>query len=313
MAFLDNIDRIRKTFQTKDDIKPRMGELAVNDSMYYSKYNIRPYNPDDLISRKGMQIIDRMRTDDMIKASLTLKKFATLAPNFKIIPASNSDQDKDVAEFITYVMENMQGSMNDALFQILSALDYGFSITELNYQVYEEGKYKDKVGIKNLKTKKPHHYSFHVDAFANIRKRGLILTVDGLEKKLPIDKFIIFSYQKEFGNHYGTSDLRPAYRGFWSKDAIIKFWNIYLERFANPTVIGKYRSNDPNSKTSLRNILDGLTAKTSITHRMDEFDIDFLEPSRSSTDDFKTAINYYDKSIARSILIPDRLVAEGQF
>ncbi|BCV05246.1 MAG: hypothetical protein CM15mV101_350 [uncultured marine virus] len=25
----------------------------------------------------------------------------------------------------------------------------------------------------------------------------------------------------------------------------------------------------------------------------------------------KTAINYYDKSIARSILIPDRLVSEG--
>jgi phage gp29-like protein len=314
MAFLDNITKIKKSFSThKEDVKPKMGELAVNDSMYYSKYNIRPYNPDDLISRKGMQIIDRMRTDDMIKASLTLKKFATLAPNFKIIPASNSEEDKDVAEFVTYVMENMQGSMNDALFQILSALDYGFSITELNYQVYEEGKYKDKVGIKNLKTKKPHHYSFQVDAYANIRKRGLILTVDGLEKKLPIDKFIIFSYQKEFGNHYGTSDLRPAYRGFWSKDAIIKFWNIYLERFANPTVIGKYRSNDPNSKTSLRNILDGLTAKTSITHRMDEFDIDFLEPSRSSTEDFKTAINYYDKSIARSILIPDRMMAEGQF
>ena len=153
MAFLDNITKIKKSFSThKEDVKPKMGELAVNDSMYYSKYNIRPYNPDDLISRKGMQIIDRMRTDDMIKASLTLKKFATLAPNFKIIPASNSEEDKDVAEFVTYVMENMQGSMNDALFQILSALDYGFSITELNYQVYEEGKYKDKVGIKNLKT-----------------------------------------------------------------------------------------------------------------------------------------------------------------
>ena len=45
---------------------------------------------------------------------------------------------------------------------------------------------------------------------------------------------------------------------------------------------------------------------------MDEFDIDFLEPTRSATQDFKEAINYYDKTIARSILIPDRLVAEGQ-
>ena len=313
MALLDNITKFTKHFQTKEEIKPRMGELAVSDSQVYSKYNIIPYNPDDLISRKGMQIIDKMRTDDMIKSSLTLKKFATLAPNYKIIPASNSNEDKEVADFIDYTIENMQGSMNDALFQVLSALDYGFSITELVYQQYEDGKYKDKIGIKSLKTKKPHNYSFKTDAYSNLKKRGLLLTVDGLEKSLPVDKFLIFSYQKEFGNHYGTSDLRPAYRGYWSKDTIIKFWNIYLERFANPTVLGKYRSNDPQSKGNLRNILDSLTAKTSITHRMDEFDIGFLEPSRSSTDDFKTAINYYDKSIARSILIPDRLVAEGQF
>jgi phage gp29-like protein len=313
MALLDNITKFTKHFQTKEEPKPRMGELAVSDSQVYSKYNIIPYNPDDLISRKGMQIIDKMRTDDMIKSSLTLKKFATLAPNYKIIPASNSNEDKEVADFIDYTIENMQGSMNDALFQVLSALDYGFSITELVYQQYEDGKYKDKIGIKSLKTKKPHNYSFKTDAYSNLKKRGLLLTVDGLEKSLPVDKFLIFSYQKEFGNHYGTSDLRPAYRGYWSKDTIIKFWNIYLERFANPTVLGKYRSNDPQSKGNLRNILDSLTAKTSITHRMDEFDIGFLEPSRSSTDDFKTAINYYDKSIARSILIPDRLVAEGQF
>ena len=310
---LDNITKFTKHFQTKEQPKPRMGELAVSDSQVYSKYNIIPYNPDDLISRKGMQIIDKMRTDDMIKSSLTLKKFATLAPNYKIIPATNTPDDREVAEFITYTIDNMQGSMNDALYQVLSALDYGFSITELVYQQYEEGKFKDKIGIKSLKTKKPHNYSFKTDAYSNLRKRGLLLTVDGLEKSLPVDKFLIFSYQKEFGNHYGTSDLRPAYRGFWSKDTIIKFWNIYLERFANPTVLGKYKSNDPLSKHNLRNILDSLTAKTSITHRMDEFDIEFLEPSRSSTDDFKTAINYYDKSIARSILIPDRLVAEGQF
>jgi len=313
MALLDNITKFTKHFQTKEQPKPRMGELAVSDSQVYSKYNIIPYNPDDLISRKGMQIIDKMRTDDMIKSSLTLKKFATLAPNYKIIPATNTPDDREVAEFITYTIDNMQGSMNDALYQVLSALDYGFSITELVYQQYEEGKFKDKIGIKSLKTKKPHNYSFKTDAYSNLRKRGLLLTVDGLEKSLPVDKFLIFSYQKEFGNHYGTSDLRPAYRGFWSKDTIIKFWNIYLERFANPTVLGKYKSNDPLSKHNLRNILDSLTAKTSITHRMDEFDIEFLEPSRSSTDDFKTAINYYDKSIARSILIPDRLVAEGQF
>ena len=292
--------------------KPVMNELAATDSNLYTKFNILPYNPDTLVSRKGLQIYDKMRLDDMVKASLTLKKFATLAPNYKILPADGSDKAVEIANFVAYTIDNMEGSMNDALFQILTALDYGFSVTEINYEQYDMGEHSGKIGIKNLKTKQPRYYSFAVDKYSNLLDKGLAYNINGEQKRLPTNKFLIFSYQKEFGNHYGTADLRPAYRGYWSKDTIIKFWNIYLERFANPTVVGKYRSNDPNSKTNLRNILDGLTAKTSITHRMDEFDINFLEPSRSATQDFKEAINYYDKTIARSILIPDRLVAEGE-
>ena len=310
MALLDKITRL---FQKDEPPKIRLGELASSESKLSYKNGIIPYNPDTLISRKGMQIYDQMRIDDMVKSSLSLKKFATLAPNFKIVPASSQERDEEIADFVNYCIEQMEGSMNDALMQIMSALDFGYSVTEINYQLFEGGKYPQKIGLKNLKTKKPHFYEFLVDKFSNLRKRGICYTYEGLEQKLPTNKFLIFSYNKEFGNHYGQSDLRSAYRAFWSKDTIIKFWNIYLERFANPTVLGKYRNNDPNTTVNLRKILDNLTAKTSITHRIDEFDISFLEPSRSSTDDFKTAINYYDKSIARSILIPDRLVAEGQF
>ena len=44
---------------------------------------------------------------------------------------------------------------------------------------------------------------------------------------------------------------------------------------------------------------------------MDEYDIGILESTRSSTNDFNSALNFYNKAIARSILIPDRLMAEG--
>jgi hypothetical protein len=165
--------------------------------------------------------------------------------------------------------------------------------------------------LKSLKTKQPYYYRFAVDEYSNLLKNGIVYDKGGEEKYYPTNKFLVFSYQKEFGNHYGTSDLRPAYRGYWSKDVLIKMWNIYLERFANPTVIGRYKSNDPSGRNNLRNILDNLTAKTSITHRMDEYDIGLLESTRASTNDFNTALNFYNKSIARSILIPDRLMAEG--
>ena len=308
MAISDTLQKIQKNFQ---ETKPPMGEMASSDELLYLSGKIIPYNPDSLIGRKGFQMYDQMRIDDQVKACLTLKKFATLAPNFEIIPASNDDQDVEVADFVTYCFEKMQGSMMDYLLEIMTALDFGYSITEINYKQFETGPHAGKIGLKNLKTKAPYYYKFAVDEYSNLLEKGIVYDKGGKELYYPINKFLIFSYQKEFGNHYGTSDLRPAYRGYWSKDVLIKMWNIYLERFANPTVVGKYKSNDATGRTNLRNILDNLTSKTSITHRMDEFDIQFLESTRASTNDFNTALNFYNKCIARSILIPDRLMAEG--
>ena len=300
----------QKTYQT--ETKPQMNEIASADFGLYNKSGeIIPYNPDSLIGRKGFYMYDQMRIDDQVKACLTLKKFATLAPSYQIIPASDDDQDVEVAEFVEYCLDKMQGNVIDAILEIMTALDYGFSISEINYKPIDSGQFAGKIGLKSIKTKKPHYYRFAVDEYANILKDGIVYQEAGQDVKYPTSKFLVFSYQKEFGNHYGTSDLRPAYRGYWSKDVLIKMWNIYLERFANPTVLGKYKTNDPSARQSLRNILDNLTAKTSITHRMEEFDIELLESSRNATGDFQSALNFYNKSIARSILIPDRLMAEG--
>tara|TARA_R110000803_G_scaffold49530_2_gene103012 strand:- start:1703 stop:4210 length:2508 start_codon:yes stop_codon:yes gene_type:complete len=292
--------------------KPQMHEIASSEDNLYLKGTIVPYNPDTLLGRKGFPIYDQMRIDDQVKACLTLKKFATVAPNYEITPASTDEQDLEVADFVKYALDKMHGSIIDSILEIMTALDYGYSITEINYKTFDTGEHKGRIGLKSLKTKQPYYYRFAVDEFSNLLKNGIVYDRGGQENYYPTSKFLIFSYQKEFGNHYGSSDLRPAYRGYWSKDVLIKMWNIYLERFANPTVIGKYKSNDPSGRTNLRNILDNLTSKTSITHRMDEYDIGILESGRSSTNDFNSALNFYNKSIARSILIPDRLMAEGE-
>ena len=306
MGLLDNI---KKVFQT--ETKPNFNELAISTDQMYKDGDIIPYNPDTLVGRKGFYMYDQMRIDDQVKACLTLKKFATLAPSYQIIPASDDEQDIEIAEFVEYCFEKMQGNLTDSILEIMTALDYGFSISEINYKTFDSGVHQGKIGIKNIKTKKPHYYNFAVDEFSNLLPNGIQYNQSGKDVRYPINKFIIFSYNKEFGNHYGTSDLRPAYRGYWSKDVLIKMWNIYLERFANPTAIGKYKANDPNARNNLRNILNNISANTNITHREGEYDIQFLESNRNATGDFETALNFYNKAIARSILIPDRLMAEG--
>lgn len=292
-----------------------MGEIASDPSVIATslKESIVQYNPDSLINRKGYQIIDKMRIDEAVKSALTLKKQAVIAPGWTIEPASDDPKDIEVAEFIEFALNKMRGSVSNMLMQILLALDYGFSINEIVWKMYEDGPHKGKIGLKAIKSKKPHYYDFKADQFGNLDKNGIVVNAfAGGEQELPTNKFIIYTYQKEFSNWYGQSDLRPAYRSWWSKDALIKFWNIYLEKFGQPTAWGRHKQGDSKGRGDLQSILDKLQTSTNIVSSMGDFEIDLLEGKRSSTGDYKEALHYHDRGIARSILIPDRLSEAGE-
>lgn len=294
---------------------PAFGEVAVTESALYRGMGFHSYNPDKLVRQKGgLQIYDEMRLDEQVKACLMLKKHAVLASGWRIVPASQDVIDVELAEFVEYVFAKMAGSLTDCLFAILTALDYGYSISEIVWDVYSNGAYDGRVGIKAIKSKRPHFYNFDLDAYGNITPDGLIHSgawSGYAETRLPINKFIVYTNQCEFSNHYGVSDLRPAYRSWWGKDNIIRFWNIYLERFGSPLTIGKYKTGDKQKIEELKSVLKNIQSKTSITLPDGFFDISFLEPQRRSSADFEAALTYYDRGIARSILIPDQLNQAG--
>ena len=304
-----------KLFQrpSPSPISPSVGEVVnINSFIYPSGLGIIAYNPDELTRKKGgLRVYDEMRQDEQVKACLLFKKYAVLSPGWKIEPASANKKDIDNARFVEYVFGEMKGTLNAILFNVLTALDYGYSISELVWMKYVEGEYQNKFGLKAIKTKQPHYFNFDSDEFGNLREDGIILNILSGTKKLPLNKFIVFTYQKEFDNWYGTSDLRAAYRNWWSKDAIIKFWNIYLERFGQPLTRGQYSSNDSNQISTLKTILQNLQSKTSIIHRKGDFEIDFLEATRRSTGDYADALQYHNRAIARSILIPDKITEGG--
>ena len=205
MAVLDDFVKI---FQ--EDTKPEMSELAASDySLYNKNGEIAPYNPDTLVGRKGLYMYDQMRIDDQVKACLTLKKFATLAPSFQIIPASDDSQDIEVAEFVEYCFEKMQGNMTDTVLEIMTALDFGYSISEINYKEFDTGVHRGKIGLKNIKTKQPHYYQFVIDEYSNLLDDGILYQGRGLEERYPISKFIIFSYRIEFSQMIKNSYILP--------------------------------------------------------------------------------------------------------
>jgi len=255
------------------------------------------FSGNSLVQKKGsLNIYQKMKTDDQIKAVLTMKKHAVLSSGWDI-----KGEDEDMVEFLREVFEE-DVCIEDKLYDILSALDYGFSVSEIIYKKREDG----RIGLKDLKTRPPHSFEFRTDKYGNINK--LIQYGDEGEIDLPLDKFIIYSYNAEFGNPYGNSDLRAVYRAWFSKDITIKFRNIFNERFGMPTVVAKYPSGlSKKQKDDLDDIIKNIQAMTGI--KIPEgIDLSFLESAiRRGASDYESAIKYFDTAIARGILCPNLL------
>ena len=295
----------------EENKKPNLNELAfsnASEALFGSLDRaIQKYNPSILLSNKGFSTLDKMRRDDQIKAAMAFKKKAVIANGWEIVSPEGKDVDWEPTQFIIDNLKGMQGTFERRLTNIMTALDYGFSITE---KVYEE---KDaKIWLKAIKTKRPHDIVFSSDSFGNLK------FIEQYDVKLPIEKFVIYSYEMEFDNHYGTPDLEASYRAWWTKDNAYKWFAMLLERMGIPPIFAMYdpeRYKDANL-TALQDVLENIQAATTATipawqDKESGKSIEFWAPelAKNIGDVFIPSLDMLNKDIARSILMPGLLGA----
>lgn len=269
------------------------------------------YNPDLLALKKGgLKVYHEMRLDDQAKAALHLKKSAILHPGWTI-----ECEDEELAEFVEHVFSAMEGTIEDVVRSILSAYDYGFSLHEKVYTYLEDGPFKGKIGIQAIKQKSPTRILFKTDEYGNLLPDGIVqVQATGELRAMPTEKFIRHTYQKEFDNFYGESDLRAAYRFWFLKVNFFRYWGMYLERFGIPLAIGKSSTTTlaPADQEKFRKLVANLQAGMSAVLPKD-LEIEFKEAARTDRGTFQQAIDACDTRIARAVLMPTLLgLSAGQ-
>lgn len=293
---------------TQDVPKPAsLGrEISFAGSSFYEPWTLRPYNPAELYQKRGnYDLYDEIREDDQVKAVLTLKKIMVLNSDWDIECESD-----DIKEFLKLCLtEYLDSLFTKRIYEVLSALDYGWSCTEKIFD-YADTKYGKKIVLAKLKTRPPHTFDIMTDDYGNIS--GIVQHTDGQDLQLDQKKFIIYANNSEFDNPYGNSEInKGVYRAWWSKNAIIKFWNIYLERFGMPTHVGKMpRSAGEAEKETFKKIIKNIQSKSGVTIPND-FTLELLEVAGSGASEYEKAINKYDTMIARSCLVPDLIGLSG--
>lgn len=327
MSLLDRlVDRfVRRALASS---APLYGEVAWADpDQRYAALGGRTqaYNPGQLVQKGGFRLIDQMRRDDQIKAALALKKLAVIAPGWRVVSPEEVKQGDEwkVRRFVESELSQLDGTLDNSITEVLSALDYGFSVSELVYEQRADGPWAGNVGLRAIKTRKPHHMTFETDEFGNLLPDGITQDQGTGPKRLPVSKFIVFKHQGEFGNPYGISDLEAAYRAWQKKDQAYTWLAMFMERFGIPPVFLLY---DPGSLredqlTALKNVFSRMqTATSAMIPRKNKDSAEIWSPELAGqvSTVFLPALEMYNTDMARALLMPQLLgisadVAEGSF
>ena len=295
-----NIFKRTKKEDKKNHSKEMIGEVGKHGAVSWDKLVAGAYNPDDV----GIETYKYMyRTDAQIKASYALTSLAVLSRKWKVSALGSKE---DIVDFIKYNFEHVDGRISGALSQILTALLYGFSATEIVWKLIDDNEYKGKIGLKKLKTLDPETIEFKVDALGNLESVMQVVDINN-KITLPLNKTIIYTENKEFGNYYGNSRLRSIYKNWFIKETLIKFWNIALERWGQPIVVGTVPSTEDLGK--MINILNNLQNKSAIA-KTEGWEIGALETGigRSSGGDYSIAIDYHNREITKGMLVPGLMI-----
>ncbi|NJM10604.1 MAG: DUF935 family protein [Synechococcaceae cyanobacterium SM1_2_3] len=251
--------------------------LLANPQLQTGEQFVR--NPSLLLARKTMRILDDMRRDDMVKASMALKKQFVVAGGYSIESPEGQADDWEVTEFVQAALERIEGSFQDSILQILTAFEYGYSVTEKVFEYGEAPRAKDtptedesqdlkqkgpgighnrppaefatadvtsakRLWLKKMVTVAPHQIAFATNPQGDVIAIGQGSNPnESALANAPLGKFIHFVWDGEFGNPYGRSDLEAAHRPWLLKAQAYQWLGIMLERFGIPPIFVHYDAN----------------------------------------------------------------------
>ena len=181
------------------------------------------------------------------------------------------------------IVKNFKAVFNpDIVSQILETYLYGLNVFEVNY------KEKDGLIYPRLVQRDFRQFKFN-DA------GEFVFVAGGSEQEIPPFKVIYALNRANFRKNYGDGLIKKLYFPVKMKNASLKFWFRFLERFGSPWAVAK-TSFDPDE---LANEVQAMLSGDSAVIDTEE-ELTLIQPS--SNVDFTKLPTYLDNQISKAIL-----------
>lgn len=283
----------KKVKQERKTQEAELHKLAQEIGLYkddkYERKDQVDLNPEEF----SLDIFEKMLLDGQVRAAVEMIKLSATAKGFTV--TGEDEETRKYADFILENFESIEGNLEDDIREIITAIVYGYSCTE---KVFE---YKDgAIRLKKLKTLHPRQVAIKTDKFGNILY--VEQRIGSKTIKIPREKVLWYAYDKDFGNLYGKSNLRPIYKHWITKDRLYRFANIAYERYGTPLLVGT--TTDANDVGKMNKILKNINSMSSLSISGG----DKVDAIQMTNADFIGYIEHHDRKIMEGLLVPPMLL-----
>lgn len=230
---------------------------------------------------------------------------------WEVYPASSSDRDEEVAEFVRQVIYHLgsntrQSRGRDMLASSNSGFDtfvrgmcesliLGISIGEICWM--RQGSY---VVPGEIKIRDPRRFQFILNEDGTLSPR--IVTVQSPVEGMPIPmRSMVIHRHWAYSNNmdaYGTGLGRQLYSLVEFRRTLLSFWLQYADKHTTPTAIGTFTLGTPEEEVkSLFTALQRLGQETALVIP-DEMDVKWLEGGAGRPELYENLIGYIDQQIS---------------
>jgi phage gp29-like protein len=288
---------------------------AFTATPYLNSGTILPRRDDILIEEGGggpraIEKYMRLFNDSHIISAWEKITGEIVQRKWEVDPASPSDKDEEVAEFVRQVLKRMgtntrQAYGKEMLVTSNSAFDtfirgmceaiiLGIAIGEICWM--RQGNY---IVPSEIKIRDPRRFQFVLNEDGTISPR--LMTVDSPIEgiPLPLRSMVIHRHwaYSNFMDPYGTGLGRQLYSLVEFRRTLMSFWLQYADKHTTPTAVGKFSLGTPDEEVqSLFTALQRLGQETAIVIP-DEMDISWLE-SQGRSEVYEKLIEYVDQQIS---------------
>lgn len=237
------------------------------------------------------QIYQEVLRDDQVMTCFQQRRLAVVGKEWTVDPGDGRRDSRRAADQLRETLMHVGWDRVTSL--MMFAIYYGYGVAEALW--VRDGVH---IGMEAIKVRDRRRFGW--DGAGRLRMK----TVDNpLGEPLPERKFWAFCTGADHDDEpYGLGLAHWLYWPVFFKRAGVGFWMTFLERFGQPTAVGKHPGQaTPQEISTLLNALEAINTDTGIAIP-DGMVIELLEARRGGTGDYTSLYERMDSAIARVVL-----------